>query len=222
MKAKVNYWQPLEAGLVYHIYDRTVGGVRMFLSERNYYYFLVKWKELLPYLDVYAYCLLPNHFHFLVRVKYLSNELIDHIRAQGTSRGEAFIHGDISYSDYLEDQFKRLLSGYALALNKQQKRHGSLFQKRFKRIVVESEHRQLYLLAYIHRNPLHHGMVCDYWEWPFSSYRSFLREDDNCLVNKVEIFGWFSDDSEKAKHQFIDYHNEFKDIDIYKGIALEE
>ncbi|MBL7010905.1 MAG: hypothetical protein ISR82_06760 [Candidatus Marinimicrobia bacterium] len=57
------------------------------------------------------------------------------------------------------DGFKRFLGGYSLAINKQQNRHGSLMQKRFKRIVIESDNYLLSLIHYIHHNPIHHGLT---------------------------------------------------------------
>ena len=72
----VNYWEKLEAGVTYHIYNRSVGNDNLFFQEGNYSYFIEKWKEYLPYLDVYAYCLMPNHFHFLAQVKSMEVEAL--------------------------------------------------------------------------------------------------------------------------------------------------
>lgn len=54
----------------YHIYNRGVNHSNIFLTKRNYYFFLEKVKQyLLPYADIVAYCLMPNHFHLLILVK---------------------------------------------------------------------------------------------------------------------------------------------------------
>ena len=100
-------------------------------------FFLKRWKALIsPYLDVAAFCLMPNHFHFLTRVKPLTEEIEASAKKEGTVRAEKFLEGQISHNDFLEDQFKRLFQSYALAINKQQQRTGSLLQKRFKRVSV--------------------------------------------------------------------------------------
>lgn len=62
--------QPLIHGQYYHIFNRGNGGEKLFREDRNYPYFLglcAKYVE--PVTETYAYCLMPNHFHFLVRIK---------------------------------------------------------------------------------------------------------------------------------------------------------
>ena len=54
----------------YHLYNHANGSDNLFREERNYYFFLEKVnKYLLSYMDIYSYCLMPNHFHFLIRIK---------------------------------------------------------------------------------------------------------------------------------------------------------
>lgn len=61
---------PLEPDCVYHVYNRANGHERIFLSDENYRYFLAQYgKYVGPYTDLFAYCLMPNHFHFLIRIK---------------------------------------------------------------------------------------------------------------------------------------------------------
>jgi len=60
----------IEADCFYHIYNRGINGELIFKSDRNYSFFLNKVVEFLtPVCDVYAYCLMPNHFHLLVKIK---------------------------------------------------------------------------------------------------------------------------------------------------------
>ena len=207
----VNYWEKLETGVTYHIYNRAVGKDNLFYEDGNYQYFIDKWKEYLPYLDVYAYCLMPNHFHFLVQVRPIQEEALKtHLQSQRTVKSQAFLKGDIEYSEYLEDQFKRLCSCYALALNKQQGRHGSLFQKRFKRISIVSEHRLCYLLAYIHHNPIHHRFTAHYDNWKYSSWAAYKNLHSPSLLNRSVPISWFGNDIETAKIRFFQYHEDFK------------
>ena len=207
---KINYWEKLEPQAVYHIYNRAVGNENLFIEDGNYSYFLAQWKKYLPYLDVYAFCLMPNHFHFLARVKNLSDELRTHVKQQGTVKSQQFLNDKISYSSYLEDQFKRLFSSYALAINRQQGRHGSLFQKRFKRISVKSENKLLYLLLYIHHNPVHHNFCKDLKEWKYSSWAAFQNLRNPSQVNRSAVLNWFDDDIDKAMELFTKYHEDFR------------
>jgi len=60
---------PLEYGEYYHIYNRGNNREDVFFEERNYRHFLSLYaKYILPNADTYAYCLLRNHFHLLVRI----------------------------------------------------------------------------------------------------------------------------------------------------------
>jgi len=64
------YTQPLESDKYYHIYNHAVGNDNLFKKEENYYFFLKKYiQHISPIADTFAYCLMPNHFHFAVRVK---------------------------------------------------------------------------------------------------------------------------------------------------------
>lgn len=65
-----HYYTQFEPGRFYHVYNRTIDKKPMFFSRNNYEYFLRKFDTYLtPILDTYAYNLLGNHFHFLVRIK---------------------------------------------------------------------------------------------------------------------------------------------------------
>ncbi len=207
---KFNYWQDLEENVIYHIYNRANGKENLFSQDENYRYFLEKWKKYLPYLEVFSFCLMPNHFHFLAKVKPLDDALRSHLREQETVKSTMFLKEEIPYTIYLEDQFKRFFSCYALAYNKQQNRHGSLFQKRFKRISVDDEYRQLYLLAYIHHNPVHHKFCRYYNEWKYSSWSSYINFDKDSDINRDEVLSWFHHDKEKAKSGFQKYHEDFR------------
>lgn len=114
-----DYYSPLIEGNFYHVFNRGNNRENLFYSLRNYTYFLRKFDEhLSEFLDTYAYCLLPNHFHFLVRVKEWRTDSI----AQSDGIGEV--------SAQISEQFRRFFIGYSQAINKQERRSGSLFQKR--------------------------------------------------------------------------------------------
>ena len=65
----------MDQGSFYHIYNRGNNKEKIFFEEKNYRHFLKLFdKYLSPYVDVYAYCLMPNHFHFLIRVKMVEEQ----------------------------------------------------------------------------------------------------------------------------------------------------
>ena len=61
---------PLQYGEYYHIYNRGNNRQDIFIEERNYRYFLQLYtKHVVPVVDTFAYCLMRNHFHFLLQIK---------------------------------------------------------------------------------------------------------------------------------------------------------
>ena len=109
-----NYWQDYEEDRVYHLYNRASGGVNLFNNEKDYNTFLVRFKKYYgPYLDIYAYCLMPNHFHFLVKIKVLDDKVIKSIKKEKTKAGIRIIENEISINEFLEDQARRLFSSFA-------------------------------------------------------------------------------------------------------------
>jgi putative transposase len=208
--SKTNYWEKFEGNINYHIYNRGINGTSIFKKEENYHYFLRKWKKLIhPFFETMAYCLMPNHFHFLVKVKPLTPEIKQTIQAMETPKSRKMISEEISYNEFLEDQFKRMFSAYALAFNKQENRTGSLFQKRFKRVGIGNDFKLWHLLAYIHHNPIHHKFEQEYDKWKFSSYATFL-SNQQTLIARDKVLLWFDDNKEKAKALFYNYHQDFK------------
>ena len=111
---------PLESGMFYHIYNRGTNREDIFVQERNYRYFLQLYvKHIEPAAETYAYCLLKNHFHVLVRIK--------DAEAQNPKGLERPL-GSIAFSNFF--------NAYAKAINKAYGRTGSLFQHPFGRIPV--------------------------------------------------------------------------------------
>ena len=65
----IDYWQNLEEGLIYHIYNRGISPLDLFRDDKDFTGFLTKYDRYLgPYLDLFSYCLMPNHFHLLVKI----------------------------------------------------------------------------------------------------------------------------------------------------------
>ena len=91
---------PFEPDKMYHIYNHANGNDNLFYSDENYFYFLKRYSELLsPIVDTYAYCLMPDHFHWLVKIKS-EKEVFDFLRTNGK------IPDDISF-----DEFKTIKIG---------------------------------------------------------------------------------------------------------------
>ena len=130
----------LEFGEYYHIYNRGNNYDIIFHEERNYNYFLKLFeKHLLPIADLYVYCLLPNHFHFLLRIKP-EEELHQFFEIIEKLKNKSQEHL------FLSRRFSNFFNAYTKAINKGYYRRGSLFQERFGRIKIDDEDYFTYLL----------------------------------------------------------------------------
>jgi putative transposase len=210
---RFNYWQKLKEDQFFHIYNRSVGKEYLFRNDADCDFFLQKWNQYLsPYLDTYAYCLMGNHFHFLVKIKNVDEEFLKSLQKEKTVAARKLLKTELKkemdLNSFLVDQFKRLFTAYARKFNDLQKRHGSLFQTRFKRVRVEAGTAVLEKIAYIHHNPIHHGFHSVYHDWKYSSYDAYLGNQPTFLARKngLELFGVLNG----QRKRFTDYHHIFK------------
>jgi len=163
---------PLQYGKYYHIYNRGNNRENIFFEKRNYRHFLELYaKHIVPIADTCVYCLLRNHFHFLVRIKTVEEQ--ETLRVLKPSQ-----------------QFGNLFNAYAKAINKAYNRTGSLFQNPFGRIEVDSDAYFTWLVIYIHQNPQKHGLVDDFRTWPHSSYQTLLSTEPTRL-KRDDVLAWF-------------------------------
>jgi len=191
--------QIIESGRYYHIYNRGINSCNLFEENTNYEHFLRLYEKYIhPIADTYAWCLMPNHFHFLVRIKEAMeidlNDLPNPVRVQNPDRIPITIKQPHIY-------FSHLFNSYTQAFNKRYNRHGSLFERPFKRILIENESYLKYLVYYIHHNPVSHGFVDDMIEYPWSSYLT-IASPKKTNLKRQEVIRWFEDlENLKAFHQ---------------------
>ena len=187
----------------YHLYNRTNNEEALFRSDENYLYFLKKYRFYLDeFLDTIGYCLMPTHFHFLVRVKYYKknyNSDVQHLADVGhlqISKNVGHLPDSITNSDvqHLADVghlisrgMQTLQSSYTKAVNKRYNRHGSLFQAHFKSKPVSNDRYLISLLTYIHQNPVRLGLTNNAFEWKYSSYQDYIDLRNGKLPKKEII-----------------------------------
>ena len=160
--------EPILHGNYYHIYNRGNNGIDLFLEKESYYHFLRLYaKYIEPVADTYAWCLLKNHFHILVRIKEKTEINHDELTYSTTEKPRV-IHAS--------RQFSHLFNAYTQAMNKRHKRTGSLFETTFERKLVASERYFQQLIFYIHNNPVHHGFVKQMNLYPWSSYETIISD----------------------------------------------
>jgi len=177
----------LQPNTFYHIYNHANGSENLFKSDNNYTYFLNKFNQHIgPIADTYAYCLMPNHFHFLIKIKdeetflTLSKEY-PLLNPQGFKTLEGF----------LSQQFGNLFNAYTKAYNKMYNRKGALFLHNFKRKEVADEAYFAKLILYIHSNPVHHGFTAQIEDWKYSSFHSYISNKET-KVKQQNGLEWFN------------------------------
>jgi REP element-mobilizing transposase RayT len=179
---------PLEFGYYYHIYNRGTNGENIFRESRNYAHFLNLWvQHIEPVAGSYCFCLMRNHFHFLVRIRTEAEQEAywrNHRASIDLPTRERFELIEPSRA------FNNMFIAYAKAFNKAYGRTGALFERPFKRVVVDSEDYFSHLVVYVHRNPQKHGFVHDFRLWPNSSYRIILSQKQTHLL-RDDVLTWF-------------------------------
>lgn len=185
--------EPLISGYYYHIYNHANGEEQLFREEKNYRYFLKKLREyIVPVADILTYCLMPNHFHFLIKVKDETElqELESFPKAATFPKLQTLEKLEQLTSNYISKQFSNLFSSYTQAYNRMYSRKGSLFIKNFKRKKVGDEGYFIRLVNYIHFNPVEHGFVNRPADWKYSSYNAIISNEPT-LVKRDEVLEWF-------------------------------
>ena len=172
----------IEEGYFYHIYNRGNNSEKIFFSEENYAYFLkLLTKYIFPVADIYAYCLLNNHFHILVRIKEKNEIEINKLKFSTVEKPK-----EVSASR----QFSHFLNAYSQAVNKKYAGTGSLFEKRFERKRISDNHYLRQVILYINTNPLKHNLVEKPKDYKWSSYNSHISNAKTKLKRKevIELF----------------------------------
>jgi putative transposase len=172
---------------LYHIYNQGNNRIKIFYSHENYLFFLTKLRDhIIPYADILAWCLMPNHFHLMIKFspKEHQNSLIDLNKSIGI-----------------------MLRSYTRAINKQEGFSGSLFRQKTKAECItclngitpsfyseENSTRINYkdpslqypqiCFNYIHNNPVKAGLCIKTIDWEYSSAKDHANLRNGALVNK--------------------------------------
>jgi REP-associated tyrosine transposase len=162
------------SGQYYHIYNRGVEKRAIFACEENYRFLLRRIKEFLPdySVTIIAYCLMPNHYHFLVRADE-----------------------DGGISPFLQ----RLFNSYTQAFNQQEKRSGALFEGRAKSVLIDKNSYLFHIARYIHLNPVRAGLTKRPEDWVYSNYLEFIGLRKDPLYDDSFVYEQFGTPPEYRK-----------------------
>ena len=122
-------------------------------------------------VELICYCLMPNHFHLIVK----------QMKSGGITKFAGLVLN--SYTKYFNTRYKRV---------------GSLFQGTFKAARVGTDEHLLHLSRYIHLNPLVDNVVRNLRKFPFSSYHEYIRGEGK-LTNPTEVLSHFKSGKDYEK-----------------------
>ena len=213
MPINKKYLADFEEDGVYHVYNKTNNKELLFLKDEHRFFFLKRYAAILsPFINTYCWCLLPNHFHLMVKVKSVG-DITNHLKKSDTqlltATEKKFLDNKLPLGILIERQFTRFFQSYSQSFNKEQNRSGNLFYKPFKRILINSEPHFTQTIIYIHANALKHGIVSDFTKYKWSSWKTILSNGPTTLQRK-EILDWFG-----GKQAFINAH--FNQAKYYYG-----
>lgn len=189
-------YKNFSVGEIYHVYNRGVNKEKIFLTPKDYEVFLHRLREnLFPNLidkkklpklerrrkmlppdsfDLIAYCLMPNHFHLLIQQK--TNLPITKL-------------------------ISKVSTSYSMCFNKVNGRIGTLFQDRFKAVLIEGNEQLLWTSYYIHKNPLEADLVKNLKDYKWSSYPEYFDPENNLkLCNRKIITDQFTSEEQYLKY----------------------
>ena len=161
----------LVRGEYYHIYNRGINKQRIFFSTENYLYCLrlIKKYSTKYGISVIAYCLMPNHYHLVLRQDNYT-----------------------SISKFVNVIF----SAYVQGINRSLQRRGPLFESRFKNVHIDKDEYVLHLCRYIHLNPVKAKLTKKPDHWAFSNYLEWINQRDGQLKDADFISKYFSSPQE--------------------------
>jgi putative transposase len=179
-----SFIDPLIEKCVFHVYTRGIDRKPIFLTDKHYRSFLRKYERLVsPYVDTYAFCLLGNHFHFLIRIK--SNQEIDKLIDL-----KMLPLRKVPVGLFVSRKIGNLLNSHAQMFNIATSRTGGLFESPFRRKPVDSSQYLTHLIKYIHLNPVTHEIHGNYEFYPYSSYPEYFKFKSRIIDKKEGLF-WF-------------------------------
>ena len=204
----------LQSGTFYHIFNRGINGENLFHCEAHFQHFLGLYSTYIdPVAETYAWVLMPNHFHLLVRIKadiQYRCQKPNGANERDLKEFELRKWETVTISsDELPEtktpvpfrHFSHLFNAYTKYFNKKTSRHGNLFERPFKRKEIENSNYLKNVVIYINHNPVHHGFCLQPSDYPWSSYLTCISVKHTKL-QRDSVIGWFDNEA-----NFVHLHN---------------
>jgi len=183
------------SGAIFHIYNHAIDDYQLCYDDRDYGFLINLIEDKIDKIPVsiLAYCIMPDHYHFLIRQD-----------------------SDIEVYKLFNYVFIR----YALYYNKKYKRKGPIFRSPLQHKIVDNELYLIQLCKYIHMNPVRKGIVANPEQWAYSNYLECINERDGKLL-AVDIHKKYFSSPERYARYVSSYSNylnkkEFRDLTFRK------
>jgi REP element-mobilizing transposase RayT len=172
----------------YHFYNRGNNRQAVFFERENYLYFLRGIKKYVRgHVEVIAYCLMPTHYHILVRIKQLLADQTSNLQTSEVLKTSEVSSHPVPESKAVSLAMQKFGISYTKAINKRFSRVGALFQGQFQGKPIKQYNHLLNLCVYIHANPVKDGLVALPEDWEFSNYLEWMNLREGTLVNREFI-----------------------------------
>lgn len=208
MPIPTRFKAPFDFEQHYHILFRSIDGIPLFKTENEYFFFLEKWKRFTdPVFSTWAYSMLDNHAHFIIKVKQLE-EVLEALNALPTEAKTKIIRQFMKTNDasligpVIQRQINSFMVSYANTYNHIGERKGGLFQRPFRRSIIESEAHLQHAIVYVHANVQRHGLLRDFRTHPHHSYHAILQKDST-FIDAEAVLHFFG-----GINQFVSNHTE--------------
>jgi len=191
---------PFIKSSVYHVYNRGHNKQQIFINHKDYSRYLKRAGEYIGkhQVTLFAYCLMPNHIHLLIRQD-----------------------GDVSIDRFIH----RLHTAYTMYFNKKYERVGSVFQGRFKAKLVDTDEYLLHVSRYIHINPIElfhvqgRALISELGAYPWSSYGQYVESRLKPLCDPTFILNYFSNSPLRGKTTYRLFVEEYLGITNIERLA---
>jgi REP element-mobilizing transposase RayT len=169
-------------GVLHHIIIRGIERRKIFRDNHDYENLIERLGKLLleTRTGCYAWALLPNHAHFLLRT------------------------GRVPIATLM----RRWLTGYVVSFNRRHKRHGHLFQNRYKSIVCQEDLYFKELVRYIHLNPLRAGIVSDLTKlnsYPYGGHSTLMGQKERPWQGVEYVLQFFGKTLRVGRRKYLSY-----------------
>lgn len=184
-------------GILQHVIARGIERGKIFINNDDYNSFIDRLGKVTTETgtSILAWCLLPNHFHLLLKTNNGSLPLF----------------------------MRRLLTGHAVTFNCRHKRSGHLFQNRYKSIVCQEDAYLLQLIRYIHLNPIRAGLVEDMAhldDYPYSSHQILIGKRRLSWQKDKDTLIYFGKTTNKARKSYRNFLTQETTTDLEGGGLL--